>query len=371
MTQQPAVKHKSAIGGPVAFVIFLCLIAGGVFAYFYYTNQPPSEPEGMMGFRAGVEQQEQFMKLAAGYTDANGDLIADRPAGPGLNPDVLVFSEIGSADLDKDEAKWKPFMAHLAKVTGKKVVYWRPEVVPSAEGAVAPEEPKSASTPARPTPNAQAQMKELREHKLHVTAFNTGAVTGAVNTAGFVPMFCPGEKDGKFGYEMEIIVPADSGAQKPEDLRGKNIGLVSLSSNSGGRAGLVYLKSIGLTPVKDYKFVLTGTHAASMREVVEKRLDAACVANDLLKAELDAGRIKPEQIRSIYKSQTFPPLCFGVGHDLDPGLASKIKEAFASFSELPSVYGNSPNRAKFAPVDYKRDWAFVREVDGKLKGVLD
>ena len=159
--------------------------------------------------------------------------------------------------------------------------------------------------------------------------------------------------------------------QKPEDLRGKNVGLVSLSSNSGGRAPLVYLKSLGLTPMKDYKFILTGTHAASMREIAEKHIDAACVANDLLKAELDSGKLKPEQVRSIYKSQTFPPLCFGAGHDLEPALASKIKEAFATFIELPSVYGNSPNRAKFAPVDYKRDWAFVREVDGKLKAVLD
>jgi phosphonate transport system substrate-binding protein len=369
MTSELVRKRKSLLGGPVALVLLLAAIAGGVLLYVYYSDKPSAEPDSIVGLRATVEHQEQLMKMAEGYTDADGDLIADRPAGPGLNPEVLVFSEIPTANLDKDEAKWKPFIDHLSKVTGKKVILWRPAPEPLAEGAGG--DGKSPAAPVQSAPGLSPQMKALREDRLHITAFSTGAVTAAVNTAGFVPLFCPANDQGKFGYEMEILVPAGSTVQKPEDLRGKTIALVSLSSNSGGRAGLVYLKSIGLSPMRDYKFVFKGTHEASIRAVAEGQVDAACVANDLLRFETEAGRIKPEQIRSIYKSQTFPPLCFGVHYNLDPALAAKIKEAFSTFSGLSGVYGGSPNRAKFAPVDYKRDWSYVREVESKLRTVVD
>jgi phosphonate transport system substrate-binding protein len=217
-----------------------------------------------------------------------------------------------------------------------------------------------------------AQMEALRDGKLHISAFGTGAVTAAVNSAGFIPLFCPAPADGKFGYEMEFITLASGPIQKPEDLKGKTIALVSLTSNSGGRAGLVYLKeTVKLVPLRDYQFSYTGSHAASIKAVATGQVDAACVANDLLQSEIEKGTVKAEQIRTIYKSQSFPPLCFGAAYDLDPALMAKIKDAFATFDGLPQIYRNAPRRARFAPVDYKKDWAFVREVDDKLKTIVE
>jgi phosphonate transport system substrate-binding protein len=261
----------------------------------------------------------------------------------------------------------------LAKVTGKKVVYWRPATPIAVDTHVEKDKADAAPpTLAKLAPGTLAQMEALRDGQLHISAFGTGAVPGAVNTAGFIPLFCPAPADGPFGYEMEIIVPASSSIQHPEDLRGRTIALVSMSSNSGGRAGMVYLKeSTRLVPGRDYKYVFTGSHAASIRAVAEGAVDAACVANDLLLAELERGAVKAEQIRSIYKSPAFPPLCFGIGHDLNPELAAKIREAFKTFSALPEIYRNAPRRARFSAVDYQKDWAYVREVDGKLKTVVE
>src|SRR3546814_4698796 len=59
----------------------------------------------------------------------------------------------------------------------------------------------------------------LRSGRLHVAGVNTGSNPIAVACAGFVPFAMMAADDGSFGYEMEIIVPADSPIKSPEDLR--------------------------------------------------------------------------------------------------------------------------------------------------------
>src|SRR3546814_9939354 len=41
--------------------------------------------------------------------------------------------------------------------------------------------------------------------------------------------------------------------------------------------------------------------------------------------------VKADQVRTIYKSQTFPTTGYGHAHNLDPELAAKIKQAFFTF----------------------------------------
>jgi phosphonate transport system substrate-binding protein len=73
----------------------------------------------------------------------------------------------------------------------------------------------------------------MRAGRLHVTGFNTGSVPLAVNAVGFRPFAMMASLDGSFGYEMEIIVPADSDIQSIEDLRGRQLAFTSETSNSG------------------------------------------------------------------------------------------------------------------------------------------
>src|SRR5581483_6422540 len=156
-------------------------------------------------------------------------------------------------------AEWMDFLVALEKATGTKVVL-RTDV-----GGL------------------QGQLAALRKGTLHVTAFSTGEVPLAVNSAGFVPLWSPADVDGTYAYEMEILVPAASNIKTPADLRGRSIAFTSLSSNSGARAPLVILKEkFGLLPARDYAYTLTGTHERSLKDLAEGRHDAVCVANDLV-----------------------------------------------------------------------------------------
>ena len=76
--------------------------------------------------------------------------------------------------------------------------------------------------------------------------------------------------------------------------------------------------------------------------------------------------IKAEQIKSIYKSQTFPTTGYGVAHNLTPELQEKIKQAFFTFewegSSLKSEFEKS-GEGQFLEMTYKDFWEVVRKID--------
>ena len=61
-----------------------------------------------------------------------------------------------------------------------------------------------------PVQSYAAQYEAMRSGRLHIAGVNTGGNPVAVSCAGFVPFAMMAAGDGSFGYEMEIIVPADS-----------------------------------------------------------------------------------------------------------------------------------------------------------------
>ena len=68
-------------------------------------------------------------------------------------------------------------------------------------------------------------------------------------------------KDGSFGYEMEIIVPADSPIKTPADLKGKKVAFTSPTSNSGFKAPSAILKAdFDLEAKKDFEPAFSGKH---------------------------------------------------------------------------------------------------------------
>ena len=339
-------------------IVLLLAAAGGYYLYVRAQNDPPAVDE-FATLKGYFQLLGRNQTLAADYVDANGDLIADPPADTTkfLKVTELGFSMIGTDDPDRlkvEEADWKDFMAALGKSTGLPVKY-RTELN-----------------------SVTAQMTALREGTLHVTAFNTGAVTEAVNTAGFVPLFAPADASGDFAIRMEILVKAGSPIQKPEELRGKTLGFVALSSNSGAKAPMFVLKEkFGMLPARDYRYKITGDHFTSLVGLAESDdYDAVCVASDL-KARACAGPIKfrggeknlkAEQFRVIYTSDPVPPLCFGVPHNLPPALRGKIEQTFRDFRFTGSSAERyaKQGKVKFAPVNYREDWKYIREIDAAL-----
>ena len=67
------------------------------------------------------------------------------------------------------------------------------------------------------------RLEAMRSGRLHVAGVNTGGNPIAVELRRLRSVRNHGGQNGTFGYEMEIIVPADSPIKTPADLKGKRL----------------------------------------------------------------------------------------------------------------------------------------------------
>ena len=361
---RPAAAAPKKSGGVSALVVVVPLLAlaAGAGYYLFEQSQQVTPVDEFAVLKPFFAQLQDEFKPADGLAIDPATLVAKPPAAF-RKADAIGFSVVGTSDEKRvadEQAEWKDLMAALEKATGKKVTYQAD--VGSPDG----------------------QMEALKEGKLHVTAFNTGAVPEAVNRAGFVPLFCPADAAGATGYVMEVLVRPDSPVQKIDDLRGKAVGFVSLSSNSGSRAPMhLFHEKFGLLPGRDYRYRMTGGHETSIAELVyDTAFDAVCVAGDLHARAVAAGTVrfrgqdKPltaAQTRTVFTSESFPPLCFGVAHDLPPDLRAAVEKVFAGYQFANSSAAKSAKQGlvKFAKADYAKDWKFVRDIDMALAKLAD
>ncbi len=276
------------------------------------------------------------------YCDRDGNLTADLPLDPAdwVDPDTLIFSYTPVEDPAVYQKAWAGFLDHLSKVTGKKVVFF-------------------------PVQSYAAQYEAMRSGRLHIAGVNTGGNPVAVACAGFVPFAMMASADGSYGYEMEIIVPADSAIQSPGDLKGKTLAFTSPTSNSGFKAPSAILKAdFGLVADQDFQTAFSGKHDNSVVGVANNDYEAAAVANSVMNRMLDRGVVQRDQIRSIYKSQTFPTTGYGHAHNLDPALVAKIKQAFFTFNwEGSALQEEFKKEGRFVSIYHKSDWEVIRKID--------
>jgi phosphonate transport system substrate-binding protein len=174
-----------------------------------------------------------------------------------------------------------------------------------------------------------------------------------------------GAADGRFGYEMEIIVPADSPIQTLADLKGRTLAFTAKTSNSGFKAPTALLKSeFGLEAEKDYKVAFSGKHDNSVLGVANKDYEAAAIANEVMHRMFDRKVVDPAKIRTVYKSETFPTTGYGYAHNLHPVLAAKIRQAFFTFPwEGSALKKEFKDVDRFVGINHKNDWAVIRKID--------
>jgi phosphonate transport system substrate-binding protein len=287
--------------------------------------------------------------LDARYCDRDGDLVADAPTDPRqqVDPPVLIFAYTPVEDPAVYRAIWQEFMDHLARTTGKRVQFFAVQ-------------------------SNAAQIEAMRAGRLHVAGFNTGSVPLAVNCAGFVPFTMMASRDGRYGYNMEIIVQADGPIQRVEDLRGRLVAFSAQTSNSGFKAPSALLeRQFGLVAGRDYRATFSGRHDNSIIGVANRDYDAAAIANSVMIRMVARGAVDPTRIRTIYRSDPFPTTAYGYAHNLAPQLAANVRRAFETFTWegtalLREFEKNEPPAERFIPITYREHWNVVRQIDEAL-----
>lgn len=273
------------------------------------------------------------------YCDADGDLVADAPKDKAQwkDPDTLVFTYAPVEDPGVYRKLFEPFMEHLSKATGKKVVYFSVQ-------------------------SNAAEVEAMRSGRLHIAGFSTGPTMYAVNLAGAVPFACRGFADRFESTHLWVIVKSTSAIRSVADLKGKKVAHASPSSNTGNLAPRALLPAEGVVPERDYKVVYSGKHDQSILGVNSGDYDAATIASDVLERMINRGTVKEADFRIIYRSKPFPTSSYAVAHDLSPALAAKIKAAFLSYKFPPEMSKGMEGATNFFPIAYKKDWQVVRDV---------
>lgn len=275
------------------------------------------------------------------YCDRNGDLVADPPGEPlRLDPDVLIFAYTPVEDPAQFRDVWRGFLDHLEGIVGREVRFF-------------------------PVQSNAAQIEAMRAGRLHIGGFNTGSVPLAVNCAGFVPMNMMAREDGSFGYEMELITRHDSGIEEVEDLRGRNLTFTSPTSNSGFKAPSVLLEAeFGLVADRDFDPLFSGRHDNSVLGVLQGDYEVAAVANVVIDQVLARGVGSRDDLRMLYRSESFPTTGYGVSNRLDPELAELIRGAFTTFEwEGSALEAEFQGEDGFIDITYQKHWDVIRTID--------
>ena len=289
---------------------------------------------------AGADTCKHRGDLDTLYCDEDGNMTADAPTDPKKlkNPAALMLSYSPQEDSVVYEKLWTPYVDHLKACVGKPVRFL-------------------------PVYSSAATVEALRSGRIQLSLLSAGDTPFAVNIGGAVPIATHGtEKDGVAAYHLIVVVKKASALKTLADLKGKRVAHVSPSSNSGNLAPRALFPKEGLVPDKDYKVLYSGKHDNSVSGVVNGDYDAGAVADDVLIRMLQRGALKLDDLRIIYKSQPFPAGSLAVAHDLEPALQKKITDCTFTFrfpSDLSAAF-RGPDR--FVPLNYKRDFASVRNV---------
>lgn len=256
------------------------------------------------------------------------------------HPSTLIFAYTPVEDPAQFRDVWAGFLLHLERETGRPVRFF-------------------------PVQSNAAQIEAMRAGRLHVAGFNTGSVPLAVNCAGFVPITMMGRTDGSFGYEMEILTLRTSGIESVDGLRGRTLAFTSPTSNSGFKAPSVLLEAeFGLVAERDFVPAFSGRHDNSVLGVLHGDYDAAAVANVVIDQVLARGVGSAEDLRVLYRSETFPTTAYGVAHRLHPALRDAVARAFATFPwEGSALAAEFQDEDGFLPITYRDHWEVIRRID--------
>lgn len=290
--------------------------------------------------------------LAPEFTDVHGRLLADPPADSTQlqNPATLVFAHIVSDDKDPEtaEVSWPELEAHIAAATGRMVT---DEVFD----------------------NSPAQLATIKKNAITLLALHAADVPYIVNNFGFQPIAVLGDDSGAIGNKLDIIVPANSMMTSPAMLKGHKLTCTVPSSITGYRAAIALLvQNPGLQPNTDYEITWSLKQKASIKGIASGEYEAAAVSDDSLQADIKNGVIDKSAFKPIYQSDVIPRTTIGYFYNLDPDLAAKLTATITSFvpGAADTVDSGLPP-LRFIPVDYKKDFMLVRDIDDRFDPRFD
>lgn len=134
------------------------------------------------------------------------------------------------------------------------------------------------------------------------------------------------EEDTKF--QSVFIAKTDSGINKLEDLKGKQVSFGSQSSTSGHLMPRSFLLSAKIEPEKDFKRVAySGAHDATIASVVSGKVDAAALDITVWRKFVTENKVDTKAVDVFYTTPGFFNYNWAVHIDMPADLRAKVTKA--------------------------------------------
>ena len=330
-------------------LLFLCLAGALVYSGFMLAETSrdkeslrQAETQTVARFGLGGTG---IKKLSDKFTDKQGRLLADPPASADqiINPETIVVAHITGVD-EPSATAWQQWETNLAQLTGKKVV----DQIFS---------------------NRPDEVANVASGKITLLALHAVDAPFLVNNYGFQPLAVMADPAGVNGNRLDIIAPGESDIARLADIRNHRLVCTVSSSITGYRAAIAYLmRDQGLRPNVDYEVTWSLGQKRSINGIEKKEYQVAAVSDDKFQAMLAKGTIKKSDVRVIYQSPVIPRATIGCFYNLNPILAEQIRKALLT---PPPASAPATARIDFLPVDYRRDFQFIRDIDDQFDPRFD
>lgn len=242
---------------------------------------------------------------------------------------AIVPAENASGLVDR----YGPFNAYLSKALGVKVTL-------------------------RIASDYAAAIEGQRAGNIHIAFYGPSSYVRAwtVTKGGVEPFVTTINSDGSVGFYSVAYVRSGDPAQKLEDLKGRNLGLVDPNSTSGNNVPRYAMNKMGIDPATFFaKVVYAGSHENAVLALKSNTVD---VAFNWWNSETDSnftrmvnkGMVKVEDVRLIYKS----PLLAGSPYAWLTSLPADAKAAILkAFVDAPKA-----DKAAFDKLSDGKDLGF-------------
>lgn len=152
---------------------------------------------------------------------------------------------------------------------------------------------------------------------------------------GVEPLVAAMEPDGSMGYVAVIVVKAESPYKTIEDLKGKIVARTDPLSGSGYLIPTAAFRAMGKPLDEYFKSPLSGGHPQSVLGVLKGTYDAAFTWTSKddnignLRAMMNKGLLKREQIRVIWTSPPLPSPPVVIRTDLPKAMRADLEKLFS------------------------------------------
>lgn len=223
----------------------------------------------------------------------------------------LVVAVVPSENASGVTERYAPFNAYLAHALGVKVTM-------------------------RIASDYAAAIEGQRAGNIHIVSYGPSSYVRAwtVTKGGVEPFVTSINADGSVGYYSVAYVRANDPAEKLEDMKGRNLGLVDPNSTSGNNVPRYAMSKMGIEPASYFsKVVYTGSHENAVLALKGNTVD---VAFNWWNSETDSnftrmvkkGMAKAEDVRIIFRSPLIAGSPFAYLTNLPQPLKDAIREAF-------------------------------------------